>query len=298
MPGSYSVHLARGKGDPVIADVEHERLVEQIAFFQDPNQASDVGVGPVHAALEVRQIGTSVRRVYQVGRNRDALGVVRLAAEAVAAHAVRLAEANLHNEWLCAVRVDELRDAGNDRLDVSGLVKDVVADAPRIPGGVFHAPVAAAVPDRSQDLRDRALVRVQIPAEVAMRQAHGAVGVGIAAGGEAGTAGRALWRGGVGVEARARGRQAVEVWGLHRRHAVGFDEAAGVVGRDDQNVRRHGASRLRRRPRSLASRRSGRCHNRRGHRQPARESDASLHQHGQHVRQRAGGAWVRSRRHQ
>ena len=37
MPGSYSVHLARGEGDPVIADVEHERLVEQIAFFQDPN---------------------------------------------------------------------------------------------------------------------------------------------------------------------------------------------------------------------------------------------------------------------
>ena len=133
---------------------------KQIPVLQDREQATDIGVGPIHAALEVRQVGTSVRRVYQVGRNRDALGVVRLSAEAVAADAVGLAEANLHNEWSCAVRVDELRDAGNDRLDVSGLVEDVVADAPRVAGGVFDAPVAAAVTDGAQDLRDRALVRV------------------------------------------------------------------------------------------------------------------------------------------
>ena len=160
----------------------------------------------------------------------------------MAADAVGLAEAHLHNERSCAVRVDELRDAGNDRLDVAGLVEDVIADALWVAGGVFHAPVAAAVADGAQDLRDRALVGVQVPAKVSMRQAHRAVGVGIAAGGQAGAAGRALRRGGVGVEASALGRQPVQVGGVHRGDPVRLDEAAGVVGGDDQDVRRHGAS--------------------------------------------------------
>ena len=152
--------LGAWEGDAVIADVQHQRLVQQPSVLQDREQATDIGVGPIHAALEVRQVGAGVRRVHEVGRNRDALGLIRLAAETVPAHAVGLAEANLHNEWPCAVRVDELRDAGNDRLDVAGLVEDVIADALWVAGGVFHAPVAAAVADGAQDLRDRALVRV------------------------------------------------------------------------------------------------------------------------------------------
>ena len=161
---------------------------------------------------------------------------------------------------------------------------------------MFDAPVAAAVADGAQDLRDGALAGVQIPAEVAMGQTHGAVGVGIAAGREAGAAGRALRGGGVGVEARALGRQPIEVGGLDRRHAVGLDETAGVVGGDDQDVRRHGALLPTSGLGSLASGGSDWCHNRRAKQMPAREFDASLHQHGQHVR-RAGGAWNGSRRH-
>ena len=220
-------------------------------------------------------------------------GVVGPAAEAVAADAVGFAEADLNDEGAGGVGVEELRNAGDDFINVAGLVEDVVADAARVAGGVFDAPVAAAEADGSQDLGDGALAGMQVPAKVAVGEAHGAVGVGIAAGGEAGAAGRALRGGGVGVEAGAFGRQAVEVGGFDRGDAVGLDEAAGVVGRDDEDIRRHVASRLRRRRGSLASRRCCRCHNRRGHRQTAEGLDASLHQHGQHVRKRAGGAWDR-----
>ena len=112
----------------------------------------------------------------------------------MATDAVGLAKANLHDERSNPIRVDELRDAGNDRLNVAGLHVDVVADSPWVAGGVFNAPVAAAVAGGAQNLRDRAAGPSVGPRRKSrcVRPIVPLASGGSCAGGQAGAAGRAL----------------------------------------------------------------------------------------------------------
>jgi len=90
----------------------------------------------------------------------------------------------------------------------------------------------------AQDLPQMALVGVEIPGELRMRQPHHAIAVWIAPGEERSARGAALRRGAEGLrEADSLGGETIERRTLHRRIAVATEEPTEIVTGNQQQIR-------------------------------------------------------------
>ena len=99
------------------------------------------------------------------------------------------AKANLDHERPLTISVDETRNSGNNLVDVSGFVIQVISDPLRISCGMFDSPVATAVPDGPKNLWDGLLPGVEVPHEIPVRKPHRSVCMWVTAGRQTGATG-------------------------------------------------------------------------------------------------------------
>ena len=238
-PAVAERRLRARERDPVVRGEDHDRVVRQLLLVERAEHGADAMVEAARGLLERRHVAPRDRRVGQVGgRQRVERVAHRGRLEVVA---VGLEEADREEERLARAVAQQRHGGGRDVMDLGrvGVADEVVAEVLGVGGDVLLADHRGPVAGVAQRVHE-VLGRIG-ELEPAMGQAEHPVAVRPAAGQHRGAARRADGRGGVRLaEQQPLVGQPLDV---RRDHLVPvrLQVAAGVVGHDEDDVRRGGA---------------------------------------------------------
>ena len=233
--------LGAREREPVVGGEDHERVVGEVVLVERVEHRADALVERARARLVGGHVAPRLGRVGQVGRRQRVERVAHRGRLEVLA--VGLEEADREEERLRRALGDQLQRRRRDLVDVVVVDVDdvVVAEHVRVAREVLLADERGPVAGVAQRVDEVVAVVVELEAAV-----------GEARSSRSTCAHWPVSRHGAAAGARRRGAERLaeqqplvgEPLDVRRRHlmAVGLDVAAGVVGVEIDDVRRHGIS--------------------------------------------------------